>query len=131
VPPSKNLFIEPALDNNIPMRLQYPSYTQEFKMVGSVMYKHYVSWAKSNGFHREFAPSIKQFHGKIAELQLPIIKYKNSDSRLKFVPAEVYTYLLSKKWISNTEYELEQQKEAVQVAPVEEPEFVNPFKPKA
>jgi hypothetical protein len=116
---------EPEVISDVPMRLQSPAYKNEFQIVGSHLYDDFKKWAKSNGFHKkeEHSPSIKQFYGRITELQLPIIKFKNSESRLKFVPADVYNYLISKKWIVNAEHE----EVSVEAPAQEPPAFDDPF----
>jgi hypothetical protein len=101
----KCLFPKENNNSNIPLRLQSSLYRKEFQVVGSQLYKDYTQWAKSKGFHKEYSPSIKQFYGKMNELQLPIQKFKSSETRLKFIPENVYNYLINKKWIAGADGE--------------------------
>jgi hypothetical protein len=93
------LFPDAEIEDGIPMRLKSPNYKKDFQIVGSQLYVKYTQWAKSKGFHREYSPSIKQFYGKLVELNLPIEKFKSSESRLRFKPSDVYSYLIRRKWI--------------------------------
>lgn len=101
-------------NSDIPLRLQSKAYRKEFQIVGSQLYKDYTTWAKSKGFHREYSPSIKQFYGKINELQLPIERFKSSETRVRFVPADIYNYLIKKKWIVGADGEEVQEEETPQ-----------------
>jgi hypothetical protein len=71
-----DLFTKKVYDENVPMRLQCASYKKEHQVVGSLLYQDYTKWAKSKGFHREFAPSINS-----STVRLPIYNYLLSNTR--------------------------------------------------
>jgi hypothetical protein len=86
--------IESDFKNNI-------KYNETIYINGFSIYNFFTNWAKKMGLHKENSPSIKNFYGKIKELGLPIDKVLiNGSTNLKFIPKNIYNFLLDKKLLS-------------------------------
>ena len=103
--PNLALFFEYIIDSNI-----YESYMKKgvISIRSSEVYIKYIEWSKLVGFNK-YEPNIKNFYGKITELELPIHLYKKEGvPTLKFDPIELYNYLKKKKWVLHDDIDEEQ-----------------------
>lgn len=115
--PIEALFLESWIEtskNEPQFKEEKPFYINNYEIKTIGFYNQYVEFCKRYGFisDKSFQPNISKFTSRLSELDLPIVKTRNSETSIfRFIPEDVFKALIKKNWIATTETETKKEEE--------------------